>query len=43
MLFDGSEIEMMQGFSYLGSKLSCDREITLEVNCCIARASKAFA
>ena len=39
---DGSQIEMVQEFTYLGSKLSFDGEITPEINCCLARASKAF-
>ena len=42
MLVDGGENEMKQEFTYLGSKLPCDGEITPEVSCCIARASKAF-
>ena len=33
---------MEQEFTYLGSKLSCDGEITPEVSCRIARASEAF-
>ena len=35
---DGSEIEMVQEFTYLGSKLSCDGEITPEVSYRIAKA-----
>ena len=31
---------MVLEFAYLGSKLSCVREIIPEVNCCIARTSK---
>ena len=42
VLVDGGEIEMMQEFTYLGSKLSCDGEITREVSWRIARASKTF-
>ena len=42
VLVDGDEIEMVQGFTYPGSKLSCDEEITLEVSCHITRDSKAF-
>ena len=39
---DGGQIEMVHKFTYLGSKLSYDGEITPEVSCRIARASKAF-
>ena len=39
---DGGEIEMLQEFMYLGSKLSCDEDITSEVSCHIARASKTL-
>ena len=39
---DGGQIEMVHEFTYLGSKLSYDGEITPEVSCRIARASKAF-
>ena len=42
VLVDGGEIEMVEEFTYLGSKLSCDGEISPEVSCHIARASKAF-
>ena len=42
MLVDGGEIEMVEEFTYLGSKLSCDGEISPEVSCRIAGASKAF-
>ena len=33
---------MVEDFTYLGSKLSCNGEISPEVSCRIARASKAF-
>ena len=39
---DGGQIEMVHKFTYLGSKLSYDGEITSEVSSRIARASKAF-
>ena len=42
MLVDGGEIKMVVEYTYLGSKLSCDGEISPEVSCRIARASKAF-
>ena len=42
VLVDGSKIEKVQELTYLGTKLSCDGEITPEVSCHIARASKAF-
>ena len=42
VLVDGGEIEIVEEFTYLGSKLSCDGEIFPEVSCHIARASKAF-
>ena len=43
VLVDGGEIEMVQGFTHLGSKLSCDGEITPELSCHrITRAFKAF-
>ena len=42
VLVDGDEIEMVQEFTYLGSKLSGDGEITCEVACRIARDFKAF-
>ena len=42
VLVDGGEIEMVEEFTYPGSKLSCDGEISPEVSCRIARASKAF-
>ena len=35
-------IEIVKDFTYLGSNLSADGETTREVNCWIARASKAF-
>ena len=39
----GSEaIEMVEGFTYLGSNLSVDCEITCGVKCWVAKASKAF-
>jgi len=42
----GGEIEMVKDFIYLcmyvGSKLSCDGEITTEAFCHVAKASKAF-
>ena len=42
VLVDGSEIEKVQEFTYLGTKLSCDGEITPEVSCHIAGASKTI-
>ena len=33
---------MAEGFTYLGSKLSADGEVTAKVNCWIVKASKAF-
>ena len=42
VLVDDGKIEMVQELTYLGSKLSCDREITPEGSCHIARASKAY-
>ena len=42
VVVEGGEIEMVEGFTYLGSKLSADGEVTAEVNCRIAKASKAF-
>ena len=39
---EGGEIQMVEGFTYLGSKLSADGEVTAKVNCRIAKASKAF-
>ena len=38
----GGKIEMVRDFTYLGSKLSSDGEITAEVSCKIAKASKTF-
>ena len=38
----GGEIEMVSDFTYLGSKLSSDGEISAEVSSRIAKASKAF-
>jgi len=42
VLVDGGQIEMLQEFTYLGSKLSYDGEIASEVSCHLARASKTF-
>ena len=38
----GGEMDMVRDFTYLGSKLSSDGEITAESSCRIAKASKAF-
>jgi len=38
----GGEMEMERAFTYLGSELSGDGEITAEVSCRIAKASKAL-
>ena len=42
VVVEGGEMEMVRDFTYLGSKLSSDGEITAEVSCRIAKASKAF-
>ena len=42
VVVEGGEIDMVEGFTYVGSKLSADGEVTAEVNCQIAKASKAF-
>ena len=42
VVVEGGEIEMVEGFTYVGSELSADGEVTAEVNCQIAKASKAF-
>ena len=42
VVVEGGEIEMVSSFTYLSSKLSSDGEITTEVSCRIANASKAF-
>ena len=34
---NGGEIEMVKDFTYLGSKLSCDGEITAEISCILLR------
>ena len=39
---EGDVVEMVKDFTYLGSTLSVDGETTCEVNCQIARTSKAF-
>ena len=39
---EGGIIEMVKDFIYLGSNLSVDGEATCEVDCWIAKASKAF-
>ena len=39
---DGGEIEMVDCFMYLGSNLSRDRDVTLDVTSRIEKASKAF-
>ena len=36
-------IEMVNDFTYLGSNLSADGELSCEVTCRIAKASKALA
>ena len=42
VLVDGGEVEMVQEFTYLGSKLSSDGETTPKVSCPIVRTFKAF-
>ena len=42
MKVNGGEIEIVKDLTYLGSKFSCDGEITAEISCHIAKASKAF-
>ena len=42
VVVESGEMEMVRDFTYLGSKLSSDGEITAEVSCKIAKASKAF-
>ena len=39
---EGGEIEIVKDFIYLDSNLSADGEATREVNCHIAKVSKAF-
>ena len=39
---EGGEIEMLESFTYLGSKLLADGEVTAEVDCQIAKASEAL-
>ena len=33
VVVEGGDIEMAEGFTYLGSKLSADGEVTAKVNC----------
>ena len=42
VVVEGGEMEMVRDFTYLGSKLSSEGEITAEVNCRIAKASKTL-
>ena len=39
VVVEGGEIEIVSSFTYLGSKLFSDEEITAEVSCQIAKAS----
>ena len=40
---EGGEIEMVSKFMYLGSCLCDDGEVTNEITCRIAKASRAFS
>ena len=39
---EGSTVEVVNHFTYLGSNISRDGEVTVEVDCRIAKASKAI-
>ena len=42
MQVEGGTVEVVNHFTYLGSNISRDGEVTVEVDCRIAKASKAI-
>ena len=39
---EGGTVEVVSHFTYLGSNISRDGEVTVEIDCRIAKASRAF-
>ena len=42
MQVEGGTVEVVNHFKYLGSNISRDGEVTVEIDCIIAKASRAF-